>query len=235
MVSEGVDVPRLRVAVFATTTTTELFFRQAVGRVVRWTPGTARQKAYVFLPDDPRLRTHAAAIAEARRHSLRRRAEREAAAPFGLGAGEAGGDEVEQLSMFAVIGSVALGADGLEAPGSGPPDVFGDDPDDTAGVEPAGVEVLVFAPPPPGGSRADHLAAVAVELGAGEFTLRQRKRRVRDANAELVLELVRHTGWGHAQVNRELNRLAGIDRVSEATLAQLERRLAEGRRWLKGR
>jgi superfamily II DNA or RNA helicase len=34
MVSEGVDIPRLRVGVYATTTT-ELFFRQAVGRFVR--------------------------------------------------------------------------------------------------------------------------------------------------------------------------------------------------------
>jgi hypothetical protein len=76
---------------------------------------------------------------------------------------------------------------------------------------------------------------VPPDVGEGALTLRQRKRRVRDANAELVLELVRRTGWGHAQVNRELNRLAGIDRVSEATLAQLERRLVEGRRWLKGR
>ena len=41
MVSEGVDIPRLRVGVYATTTTTELFFRQAVGRFVRWTPGRA--------------------------------------------------------------------------------------------------------------------------------------------------------------------------------------------------
>ena len=31
MVSEGVDIPRLRLGVFATTTTTELFFRQVVG------------------------------------------------------------------------------------------------------------------------------------------------------------------------------------------------------------
>ena len=60
MVSEGVDIPRLRIAVFATTTTTELFFRQAVGRVVRWTRGVPRQKAYFFLPDDPRLRRFAA-------------------------------------------------------------------------------------------------------------------------------------------------------------------------------
>jgi superfamily II DNA or RNA helicase len=39
MVSEGVDIPRLRVGVYATATTTELFFRQAVGRFVRWEPG----------------------------------------------------------------------------------------------------------------------------------------------------------------------------------------------------
>ena len=41
MVSEGVDIPRLRVGVFATTTTTELFFRQVVGRFVRWPPSTS--------------------------------------------------------------------------------------------------------------------------------------------------------------------------------------------------
>ena len=72
MVSEGVDIPRLRVGVYATTTTTELFFRQAVGRLVRWTRGVPRQKAYLFIPDDVRLRTYATQIADARRHTLRR-------------------------------------------------------------------------------------------------------------------------------------------------------------------
>ena len=71
MVSEGVDIPRLRVGVFATTTSTELFFRQAVGRFVRWQSGRPSQKAYVYIPDDPRLRSHAFTIAEARRHVLR--------------------------------------------------------------------------------------------------------------------------------------------------------------------
>ena len=32
-----------------------------------------RQKAYLFLPDDPRLRRYAAELAESRRHSLRKR------------------------------------------------------------------------------------------------------------------------------------------------------------------
>ena len=35
MVSEGVDVPRLAVGVYATSTSTPLFFAQAVGRFVR--------------------------------------------------------------------------------------------------------------------------------------------------------------------------------------------------------
>ena len=72
MVSEGVDIPRLRVGVYATTVTTDLFFRQAVGRFVRWVPGIRDQRAWLFLPDDPRLRIRAAEIAEQRRHSLRR-------------------------------------------------------------------------------------------------------------------------------------------------------------------
>lgn len=228
MVSEGVDIPRLGVAVYATTTTTELFFRQAVGRVVRWTPGQARQRSFVFLPDDPRLAAHAARIAEARRHSLRRRAEREATAGTGPG-GPVADDDAEQLSMFSVIGSVALGADAPRDDGASA-GAFGDDPDDTVGAEPAGVEVVLFAPLPPGAAPEPARAGPAPD----GLTLRQRKRRVRDANAEIVLELVRRTGWGHAQVNRELNRLAGIDRVGEATLAQLERRLEEGRRWLRG-
>ena len=72
MVSEGVDIPRLRVGVFATTTTTELFFRQAVGRLVRCQPDVGRQSAYLFIPDDASLRNSAAQIADDRRHSLRR-------------------------------------------------------------------------------------------------------------------------------------------------------------------
>ena len=41
MVSEGVDIPRLRVGVYATAARTELFFRQVVGRFIRTTPEAA--------------------------------------------------------------------------------------------------------------------------------------------------------------------------------------------------
>jgi superfamily II DNA or RNA helicase len=42
---------------------------------------------------------------------------------------------------------------------------------------------------------------------------------------------VRRTGWPHPQVNAELNRLTGLRRVTEATVEQLERRLAHAERW----
>ena len=41
MVSEGVDIPRLRVGVYATAAKTPLIFRQIVGRFVRTMPGRA--------------------------------------------------------------------------------------------------------------------------------------------------------------------------------------------------
>ena len=56
MVSEGVDVPRLVVAGYATVKRTDLFFRQAVGRVVRRRAGDPGDLvATVFLPADRTL------------------------------------------------------------------------------------------------------------------------------------------------------------------------------------
>ncbi len=52
MVSEGVDIPRLRVGVYATAARTELFFRQVVGRFIRATPGPRRQMSYLLMPAD---------------------------------------------------------------------------------------------------------------------------------------------------------------------------------------
>ncbi|MCB0907858.1 MAG: DEAD/DEAH box helicase [Nocardioidaceae bacterium] len=71
MVSEGVDIPRLAVGVYATTTSTPLFFAQAVGRFVR-----ARKRgetASVFLPSVPSLLGFAAEMEVERDHALGRR------------------------------------------------------------------------------------------------------------------------------------------------------------------
>lgn len=70
MVSEGVDVPRLAVGVYATSTSTPLFFAQAVGRFVR-----ARKRgetASIFLPSVPLLMELANQLELERDHALDR-------------------------------------------------------------------------------------------------------------------------------------------------------------------
>lgn len=76
MVSEGVDIPRLRVGVYATTIRTKMYFRQFLGRVVRQRPGTPeKQVAYVYMPADPTLRTFAEEVEEQTKHILKAQAE----------------------------------------------------------------------------------------------------------------------------------------------------------------
>jgi len=209
MVSEGVDIPRLRVGVYATTTATELFFRQAVGRLVRWTRGTPRQRAWLFIPDDARLCVLAARIAEQRRHSLTRAAE--AALERSPFAGPFVRD-AEQMSLFAAISAVATEA-------AEPDDDFVDlgDDDEETGFE------LTLAPPPP-------LAGGAAVLDG--LTRREEKRFLRDANAALARDLARRTNLSHAKVNAELNKRAGVVKISQATVPELRKRLRAAERWL---
>ncbi|WP_426706380.1 DEAD/DEAH box helicase [Corynebacterium auriscanis] len=68
MVSEGVDVPRLAVGVYATSSSTPLFFAQAIGRFVRSRrPG---ESASVFLPSVPVLLDLASKMERQRNHVL---------------------------------------------------------------------------------------------------------------------------------------------------------------------
>jgi superfamily II DNA or RNA helicase len=248
MISEGVDIPRLRIGVYATTTTTELFFRQAVGRLVRWTRGVPRQKSYLFIPDDARLRTWATQIADARRHSLaklRRAAEDDEQG----GTDEAAFDEAvhdedrpPQLSLFAPLSAVVTDADV-----SSVFSVFDADADDDAIArldrdEPegqarsgdgdgtgTGYEVALPVLPRNAGSTERHRDQAASGSGASP---RQRRLELRERNQKLVQELVWTTGLTHAQVNARLNRVVGLRRIDEATLDQLSRRATEAERWL---
>ena len=216
MVSEGVDIPRLRVGVYATTTTTELFFRQAVGRFVRWTPGVRNQKAYLYIPDDPRLRSRAFQIADQRRHSLRKREqERAERDPAALDESTDG----EQMSLFAALSAVATDHQDHDS-------FDGDDVDDDLLDDDDPALVLTLAPPPPLGGDRRVPGDLGVAIG-GEAarTRREEKRRLRERNAEIVAVLVARTGQSHAQVNSELNRLSGVGRITEATVGQLQRRL----------
>ena len=215
MVSEGVDIPRLRVGVFATTTTTELFFRQAVGRLVRWTPGSTGQKSFLFIPDEPRLRARAFAIAEQRRHCLRREEPRE-----GYERPEETGLEAEQYSLFAPISAVPL-TDG---------DARDWVLDDDGAAEPAGdASLTVTLPPLPAGG---HTPGGSSGLPEGR-TMREHKTYLRDANTNRVRAIARLTGMTHAAVNKELNWTVGLNKISEATLSQLERRLAKADAWFE--
>ncbi|HEY8304403.1 MAG TPA: DEAD/DEAH box helicase family protein [Solirubrobacteraceae bacterium] len=73
MVSEGVDIPRLRVGVYATAAKTPMIFRQIVGRFVRTIPGRIPEPSWVYLPADPVLRGHAAEVESELRRALRER------------------------------------------------------------------------------------------------------------------------------------------------------------------
>ncbi len=70
MVSEGIDIPRLRVGVYFTIVKSELFFRQAVGRFVRVQKELKEQEAYIFIPKDKNIVKLAETIQEEREHAL---------------------------------------------------------------------------------------------------------------------------------------------------------------------
>jgi superfamily II DNA or RNA helicase len=109
MVSEGVDIPRLAVGVYATNASTPLFFAQAVGRFVR-----ARRRgemASVFLPTVAPLLKHAAEMEATRDHVLGERlkpnddlfAPEEAL----LAAANRADDGPDGMGEFTALGSVA--------------------------------------------------------------------------------------------------------------------------------
>lgn len=219
MVSEGVDIPRLRIGVHATTTTTELFFRQAVGRIVRYTGG--RGKAYMFVPDDPRLRHFASSIAETRRHRLETalddREKRE---------GPDQGDDDEQLSLFAVHSATAIETDVRD---SDPDDIFANHEEcgfyDTHASDVDDPELMIdltMLPP---------VGIAGPTSNGAPVNSRAERERLRSVNSQWVRDLVTVTGLGHAQINAELNRISGVKKVSEATVQQLARRAKGARDW----
>lgn len=64
MISEGVDIPRLRVLIYLPSALTELAFRQAVGRVVRNNGEDDDTRAYVVMPSFDTLENYARNVEE---------------------------------------------------------------------------------------------------------------------------------------------------------------------------
>jgi len=207
MVSEGVDIPRLRVGVYATAARTELFFRQVVGRFVRRTPLPRRQMSFLLLPADPQLKELAARVEEERRHALALQPdleERDAPAERAPA-----GDGFLALSSNArlddVISSSTAAGDALH--------LFADE------------DSPAFSTPAPAVAVAAAVESEAELYRAPEPAFR-RRARLREQRAALVSRLARSTGQGHREVNAWVNRSVGVRAVGDATAEQLERAIA---------
>lgn len=69
MLSEGVDIPRLRVGVYASKVTSPLYFHQFCGRFTR-VQRDRRERSYIAIPSDPEIVAIAQEIERARCHAL---------------------------------------------------------------------------------------------------------------------------------------------------------------------
>lgn len=99
MVSEGVDIKRLRIAIYATNITTEMYFRQFVGRVIRVIGSFDDETAYVYVYPDSEILAFIQRIKEERDHTVRILDEPKDQ-PSGNTSGEAGQREPEQIKFL---------------------------------------------------------------------------------------------------------------------------------------
>lgn len=240
MVSEGVDVPRLCVGVYATSTSTPLFFAQAIGRFVR-----ARRRgetASIFLPSVPLILQHAGNLELERDHALGRTAD-DASGENNVWAEEEGllaqaqaaeqapdsSGTFEALESDAEFDHVLFDAQqfGLGAlPGS-------DDEESYLGL--------------PGLLEPDQVAHVlrdrqrAQQRTTGGRTAAERvsvHRALAEQRKELnalVSAYARKAGQPHAVVHAELRRSCGGPELATASTEEVLCRVEQIRRWFVGR
>jgi hypothetical protein len=243
MVSEGVDVPRLAVGVYATTTSTPLFFAQAVGRFVR---ARARgETASIFLPSHPSLLGFAAELELERDHVLGRRISDEGdifAAEDALlaraQAGEAASAEQSTVA-FEALGSHATFAhvlyDGAEFGHSGEVHVGSDEEMDFLGIpgllEPDQVRSLLQ-------HRQRQRRDLRAEAAAGEVdplldstATHERLAVLRRELNGLVAGWHHRTGQPHGVTHAALRKDCGGPAAAIATAAQLQARIDRLREW----
>jgi hypothetical protein len=197
MVSEGVDIPRLRVGVYATAAKTPLIFRQIVGRFVRTIPGRGLDMSWLYLPADPVLRGHAADVENDLSPILRR---------LGLTDDELLDELPDRLETEPSDSPafVPLAADLSLTP-----------------------QMALFGPPGGAPAPAPSFAsAVEDPLDDPSLPAFERRALLRDKRHRLVSDLRRTDGRTHAEINAWLNRATGIRRVEDASIDQLERSIA---------
>jgi len=240
MVSEGVDVPRLAVGVYATTTATPLFFAQAVGRFVR-----ARKRgetASVFLPSVPHLLGHASEMEVERDHVLGRRINDEDdifAAEEDLlaqaNAGEAAG--AEELGSFEAVGSEArfdrVLYDGGEFGHAGEVQVGSDEEMDFLGIpgllEPSQVRALLHQRQSDR-ARKQQTRSTPEDVARDVSTHEHLATLRRELNG-LVAAWNHRTGQPHGVTHAALRKECGGPAAAVATADQLQQRIDTVRGW----
>ncbi|WP_251153331.1 DEAD/DEAH box helicase [Cellulosimicrobium sp. Marseille-Q4280] len=245
MVSEGVDVPRLAVGVYATSTSTPLFFAQAVGRFVR-----ARRRgetASVFLPSVAPLLELANGLEVERDHALDRPlTAEEQGEGFDPEAAElAAANREDKASGELVQGSF----EALEAQASFDRVLF-DGGEFGTGADVGSDEELDFLGLP-GLLDADQVTSLLRQRQADQISARSKNgvaaerarselehRRAADLRKELqqlVSAWARRSGQPHGTVHNELRRRCGGPEVPLATVEQLDARVSLVRGWFVGK
>jgi superfamily II DNA or RNA helicase len=213
MVSEGVDIPRLRVGVYATAARTELFFRQVVGRFIRSTPRPRRQMSYLLMPADPRLKALAHEIEEERRHALELMPEAE---EEGEEFDDPGAEDPRPGGGFAALSS-------------------GDAELDEAIMSETTLQLFPTDDPPAKAQKAPAARAPEAtpkDAGPQRESAYATRERLRGERRSLVANVARRTNKSHREVQGRINRATNARSVSSATIDQLERGNAMLRREL---
>ena len=245
MVSEGVDVPRLAVGVYATTTSTPLFFAQAIGRFVR-----ARKRgetASIFVPSVPLLLAHASEMEVERDHVLGRKVTDEGdifAAEDAMVARENASEaaSAEELGVFEAMGSEArfdrVLYDGGEFGHEGEVHVGSEEEMDFLGIpgllEADQVRDLLKHRQSERARRRTHATAEPVEVPREVATHEQLAVMRRELNG-LVAAWYHRTGQPHGVTHAALRKECGGPAAAAANAAQLEKRIDTLRDWATSR
>ena len=242
MVSEGVDVPRLAVGVYATTYSTPLFFAQAVGRFVR-----ARKRgetASVFLPSVPTLLGHASEMEVQRDHVLGKKITDEGdifAAENDLlaqaNASEAASSELE--FSFEAIGSQAtfdrVLYDGGEFGHSGEVHVGSEEEMDFLGIpgllEPDQVRELLHSRQSERARMQKRSAPAAEPDTVSQVSTHEQLAVLRRELNGLVAAWHHRTGQAHGITHAALRKECGGPAAAVATADQLHARIDRLREW----
>jgi superfamily II DNA or RNA helicase len=241
MVSEGVDVPRLCVGVYATSTSTPLFFAQAVGRFVR-----ARRRgetASVFLPSVPVILEHAARLEEERDHALDRVTRGDEAASMWaeedalLSAANrtARTPDVDQQAFEALESDAEFDHVLFDAKQYGlGAKVGSEDEQEYLGLpgllEPDQVALLLHER-----QTAQHTRRPLPRSGTEPVSAHRALAAQRKELNKLVSAYARKTGAVHGVVHTDLRRACGGPALDEATSEQVAARIERIRAWFVGR